>query len=77
MTREGHRKILIYCRELREDSFLHLDIQGDSYALRRYWRDTDGSVKVTRWKDRQSVEERSTWRVRGRFLRGRYLNSRG
>ena len=54
MTRKGHRKLLIYCPELCKDSFLHLDIQGDSYALRRYLESYDGSVKIKRWKDPQS-----------------------
>lgn len=34
--RTGHEKWLIYCPELADDTLLHFNRQGDSYALRAF-----------------------------------------
>ncbi len=47
-SRKGLRKLLIYCAEICEDSFVHLNIQGSSYRLRSFV----GSRGVRCWVDR-------------------------
>lgn len=45
LSRKGHEKWLIYCREICADSFVHLNIQGSSYRLRF------GCFGTTGWVD--------------------------
>ncbi len=47
-SRKGSRKLLIYCAEICEDSFVHLNIRGSSYRLRSFV----GSGGMRCWVDR-------------------------
>lgn len=49
-SRKGPQKLLIYCAEICEDSFVHLNIQGSSYRLRSF----GGSCGVRCWVDRRA-----------------------
>ena len=49
-SRKGSRKLLIYCAEICEDSFVHLNIQGSSYRLRSFV----GSRGMSCWVDRRA-----------------------
>jgi|tagenome__1003787_1003787.scaffolds.fasta_scaffold17693668_1 hypothetical protein len=57
-TRAGHRFDLVHVPALRDDTFLHLNTEGDSWAIRSYPSPTEPAVVLARGEnatDRNSL----------------------